>query len=180
MALTLKVPYSVEDEARLAVAGLRGGDSASVGAGAAQSDHAHTVSTAPVGDRDAQPSARRQSAAGGVPGIGGAKEKLDELFLQWLALPDTADLFNELIANIKSGQPLAVPPHTSLVASLLHRGPLGSAASAGSGSSSPLRGKNSPPPRSPSRAAQAALAGPATNLQFSFSADPSDGMWRFV
>ena len=62
MALTLKVPYSVEDEARLAVAGLRGGDSASVGAGAAQSDHAHTVSTAPVGDRDAQPIRYHRSA----------------------------------------------------------------------------------------------------------------------
>lgn len=148
--LTLKVPFSAEDEAKMAVAaaGISSPpDSAGGGGGGV------TIGSPPRTSRGNNAVAGRvRTGSGSGVGIGGAKAKLDELFLAWLAMPDTGRLFSELLADIKAGQPLTVPPHTSLVASLLRSGP-GSVGSAGG--SSPLRGKNSPPPRSPSRASVA-------------------------
>ena len=99
--------------------------------------------------------------------IGGAKAKLDELFLTWLALPDTSQLFDELMGQIREGKPLETPPHTSLVASLLVKSS-GAVASPTSPSPSSLRSKNSPPPRSPSRPVS-----PSKHFTF-------DGVWLRV
>lgn len=179
MALTLKVPYSAEEEAKMAVAALRTrGDLLSGRSDSDDDEDMRSHRARALGRSASMGSVSMSSAVGLGSGIsdaiGGAKAKLDELFVHWLSQPDTGELFQELLTTIKAGKPLTVPAHTSLVSSLLHRSG-GAPGSAGSGGGSPLRSKNSPPPRSPSRAAAVSNVGSGggsgspNSLHFTFS-----------
>lgn len=146
MALTLKVPFSPEEEAKMAVA------AAGLSSLAGNSSMLASAQGGGGGDDAAHSGAQPQANAAPVS-IGGAKTKLDELFLSWLALPDTGDLFAELLGQVREGRPLDAPAHTSLVTSLLnhHKPASHGTGSPSSPSPSSLRTRNSPPPRSPSR-----------------------------
>uniref|UniRef100_A0A7S1C6F3 Uncharacterized protein n=1 Tax=Bicosoecida sp. CB-2014 TaxID=1486930 RepID=A0A7S1C6F3_9STRA len=108
------------------------------------------------------------SGGGGLDQYTGAKMKLDELFLFWLTQQDTKELIQGYLTDLKSGKTLDIPS-TTLAATFL----AGKQAAA-SAPVSPLRGRNSPPPRSPSR--------PGGNQHFGFDdvavASPTDAARR--
>ena len=43
--------------------------------------------------------------------------KLDELFVQWLSMPDTATLIQGLVGDAKAGKPLTAPAASALYVS---------------------------------------------------------------
>jgi hypothetical protein len=59
----------------------------------------------------ALPAARLESNYGVVSynQVAGAKVKLDELFVQWLSIPQTGSLIMRMIEDAKGGRPLPIP-----------------------------------------------------------------------
>lgn len=96
----------------------------------------------------------------GLENVFGAKSKLDELFVKWLASTQTQELISGLISKLKSGSHIEIP--------------LPSAANAGraAGPKSPARQTPllSPPPRSPTKVKGMSPGSPSTH--FTFGAHP--------